>query len=77
MAQNQHPGSSKDRRANAHSLKQVLCDFEPSSLFHGRFSVQKMAIFSPFSRHLPLFHVSVSNEGRSSSKAIGPSNDCK
>ena len=34
-----------DRTANAHHPKQVLCCFEPSNPFYGRFSVQKMAIF--------------------------------
>ena len=33
--------TQNDRRANAHHHKQVLCYFEPSSLFYGRFSVQK------------------------------------
>ena len=39
--------AQNDRRANARLEKQVLCNFEPSSLFYGQFSVQKWP-FSAF-----------------------------
>ena len=43
MAENLHPSRNpqNDHRANAEHLKQVLCDFKPSSLFFGQWSVQK------------------------------------
>ena len=48
MAEIQHSNSSKGRAANAHHSKQVSCDFEPPSLFYGRFSVRKWPFLATF-----------------------------
>ena len=40
--------AQNDCRANAHHLQQVLCHFKPSSLFYGRFSVQKWPFLGCF-----------------------------
>ena len=40
--------AQKNCRANVHHHKQVLCHFEPSTLFYGRFSVQKRPFSSRF-----------------------------
>ena len=40
--------AQNDREANAHHGKQFLCRFEPSSLFYGRFSVQKWPLLGCF-----------------------------
>ena len=67
-----------------HHHKQVSCRFEPSSPFYGRFSVQKWPILGRFQDDRPensgrslVCRVGVSNEGRCSSMAIGPSKECK
>ena len=41
VAQNQHPGVSKQPQSNAHGPKQAPCAFKPSSLFYGQFGSQK------------------------------------
>ena len=45
--------AQNDRGANAHHHKQVSLRFETSSLFYGRFSVQKW----------PIFAIGLSNDG--------------
>ena len=67
-----------------HHHKQVLCRFEPSSPFYGRFSVQKRPFLGCFrddcpenSGQSPVCQVGVCNEGRCSSMAIGLSKDGK
>ena len=67
-----------------HHHKQVSLRFEPSSLFYGRFSVQKWPFLGCFqddrpqnSGRSPVCQVGVCNEGRCSSMAIGLSNDGK
>ena len=76
--------AQNDRGANAHHLKQVSLHFEPSSLFYGRFSVQKWPFFGCFQDDRPqnsgrslVCGVGVSNEGPCSSMAFGLSNDGK
>ena len=78
------PVAQNDRTANADHHKQVLCYFEPSSLFYGPFSLQKMAIFSLFcsrfqdnhpesSGRSPVCRPSVSNAAMTSTTQLGPS----
>ena len=66
------------RTANAHHPQQVLCHFKQSSPFYGRFSVQEWPFSACFqddhpqsSGRSPVRQVGVSNQGRSSSIAIG------
>ena len=63
-----------DRGAKAHHHKQVLCPFEPSSPFYGRFSVQKNGRFGAVFRTIVL----KTQDDRSSAayaipmRAVGP-----
>ena len=57
--------------------EQVLCRFKPSRWFYGRFSVLKKAVLGLFLRRSLVCRVGVSNDGRCSSIAIGPSTECK
>ena len=45
--------AQNDREAHAHHGKQVLCGFEPSSPFYGRFSVQKWPFLGCFQDNRP------------------------
>ena len=76
--------AQNDRGANAHHHKQVSLRFEPSSLFYGRFSVQKRPFLGYFQDdrpenpgRSPVCQAGVCNEGRCSSMAIWLSNDGK
>ena len=76
--------AQNDRTAKAHHHKQVWCRFEPSSPFHGQFSVQKWPFLGYFQDDRPessgrslVCDVGVSNEGRCCFIAIGPPKDGK
>ena len=76
--------AQNDREANAHHHKQVSLHFEPSSVFYGRFSVQKWPFWGCFqddcpenSRRSPVCYVGIFNGARCSSIAIGLSKECK
>ena len=73
-----------DREANTHHHNQIWLHFEPSSPFYGRFRFQKWPFVGHFQDDRPensgrslVYRVGVSNEGRCSSIAIGPSKECK
>ena len=79
--------AQNERGANAHHHKELSLRFEPSSLFYGRFSVQKWPLLGCFgcfqddrpesSGRWTLRQAGVSDEGRCSFMAIGLSNDGK
>ena len=76
--------AQNDRGANAHHHTQDSLRFEPSSLFYGRFSVQKQPFLGRFPDGRPensgrslVCYVGVCNEGRCSSMVIWLSNHGK